>query len=465
MARDVENFRDVVNRRSQFYESIDIQTIAVEQDSNWYNLHTDVHIRPEEPNNLSVSTTELLGPAAYFRNVVSFKHLWELMEEMFTDQYILDGYLTIFPGLSDEEGDQHWKENIYRAHYREYDRADDAYGILIQSNADDPLPDKTEFQEKLRKLDPPYYDINDLCREYLGHTSYNWSKPQARFFAPLYVKIMDHKITESGNLKLRIQTHDSIQNPVVSTWARKDHEIIDRERHTPIETQSLDGSFHQFEINWEIKGNPTDVSTSMFHSVFDQIEDSTRLSSSVPMIALETVLGKTSEELSNDFDQILRTPDKETLNNIDFADDFEATVITLFNLVGFSAYSPEWYDYKTSKGSLPDMLAYSPADSTLVVCECTLADTDNKVKIKANDALASTRQIEDKFDEIDLIDPIVIPVCATPTNTVSSVILPKDVEILTGPKLQAIRQQAKQSNDPKNVLREWDTYDEKQGIR
>lgn len=466
MARDIGNFRDVVERRSQFYESADLRTIAVEQESDWYNLHTDVHLRPEKPDQISVSTTEVLGPAAYFRDVVSFDELWTLLPEMFGGEYSGFDEPVVFPGLSaDEDGEDYWKENIYRANYWDCDRADDAYGILVQSSTEDPLPDRNEFQEKLRQLNPPYYDVDDLCREHLGHTSYRWSSPQTQFFAPLYVKVTEHEITESGDLELKIQTHESIADPVVSTWAKKDREIIDRARHKPAEPQSLGGCFHQFSINWEIEGNPSDVYTSIFHSMFDQIRESSRLSSSVPVIALETVLGMTDEELSNFFDQILITPDKQTLDKVSFADDFEAAVITLFSLAGFLAFSPDWFDHFANKGSLPDLLAYFPEESVLLVGECTLADSDDKVKTKVNDALASAHQIEDRFDEIDLLDPMVIPVCITPAESVSPVGVPDDVELLTGPNLQKIKRQAEKSGDAKNVLREWNTYNQEQQFR
>jgi len=208
-----------------------------------------------------------------------------------------------------------------------------------------------------------------------------------------------------------------------------------------------------------------DVYTSIFHSTLDQIRERSRLSSSVLLIALETALGKENGELSADFDQMLITPDKQTLDKIEFADDFEATVITVFSLAGFSAFSPDWFDYLTDKGSLPDLLAYDPELDVLIVGECTLADSDDKVKKKVNDSLAATHEIEERFEEIDLIDPDIIPVCITPAKSVSSVGIPDEVELLTGPDLQDIRRQAGESSGPNNVLKEWETYNESQRFR
>lgn len=464
MPRDIESFKQIVDRRSKFYESIELETLAVEKESTWYNLHTDVHLRPEKPDEISVSKSDIIGPAAYFHDVVSIDELWNLFERMFGEEYSGYDESVVFPGLSLTEGEDHWKENIYRGDLSDYNRADGATGIRIQSNIDDPLPNKSQFEERLRQLDPPYYDVNDLCREYLGHTSPKWSKPRTQFFAPLYIQITEQEITESGNFILRIQAHESIQDPVVSTWARKDREIIDRERHTLTEAQTLDGPFHEFKIEWEINGHPTDVSTSIFHSMFEQIREITRLSSSVPLIALETVLDKTDSELSSDFNQILVTPNEQPMDNVEFADDFEATVITMFNLAGFTTFSPDWYDYLSNKGSLPDLIAYSKEYSVLLVGECTLAVTDDKIKTKIHDALASTHEIEERFDEIDLLDPDIIPLCITPAESVSPVVVPDEIQLLTGPKLQELRREAQRSSDPENILREWETYNHRQKL-
>ena len=465
MARDIGSFREIVKQRSQFYESIDIRTVAVKQDSTWYNLHTDAHLRPKPIDEQSISEAEIQGPTAYFREAVSFDKIWDLFDEMFGEEYSGYNEPVVFPGLSVEEGDDHWKENIYRAEYWDYDRADEAYGILIQSNTEEPLNDRSDLQDSLRQLDPPFYDVDDLCREYLGHTSYRWTNPQARFFVPLYIRVTEHEITESGNLELKIQAHDSIQDLQISTWAKKDQEFIDREKHTTPEPEPIDSHFHKFQINWEIKGNPSDVYTSIFHSTLDQIRERSRLSSSVLLIALGTALGKENGELSADFDQMLITPDKQTLDKIEFADDFEATVITVFSLAGFSAFSPDWFDYLTHKGSLPDLLAYDPEPDVLIVGECTLADSDDKIKKKVNDSLAVAHEIEERFEEIDLIDPDIIPVCITPAKSVSSVGIPDEVELLTGPDLRDIRRQAGESSDPENVLRDWETYNESQRFR
>jgi len=257
MAQDIGSFKEIVKQRSQFYESIDIRTVAVKQDFTWYNLHTDAHLRPKSIDELSISEAEIQGPTAYFREVVSFDKIWDLFDEMFGEKYSGYDEPVVFPGLSVEGGDDHWKENIYRAEYWDYDRADEAYGILIQSNTEEPLNDRSDFQDSLRQLDPPFYNVNDLCREHLGHTSYRWTSPQARFFAPLFIRVTEHEITESGNLELKIQAHDSIQDLQISTWAKKDQEFIDREKHTAPETEPIDSHFHKFQINWEIKGNPS----------------------------------------------------------------------------------------------------------------------------------------------------------------------------------------------------------------
>lgn len=460
MARDFETFKDVVVRRSQFYESVDIKTVAVKKDSTWFNLHTDAHLRPETPDELSISEAEVLGPTAYFREVVSFENLWDLFEEMFGEEYSGYDEPVVFPGLSVEGGDNHWKENLYKTNYWDYNRAEDAYGIMVQSNVEDALIDRDNFINELRQLDPPYYDDNDLCQTFFGHTDYKWGQPRSRFFAPLYVQVNEHKLTESGNLELKIQSHDSIQGLTVSTWARKDRKIIDRALHNLTDNHSLEGRFHKFEIDWEIEGNPTDVSTSIFHTAFDEIRESSRLSSSVPFIALEAVLGKTGGELSKNLEDILITPNKQTLDNVGFADDFEATIITVFSLAGFSAFSPDWYDHLSDIGSLPDLIAYSSELEILLIGECTLADSDDKVKKKVNDALASAHTVKERFEKIDLLNLNVIPVCITPAKAVSPVGIPDNVELLTGPDLQEIKQEAEQSSDPKNILREWETYDQ-----
>lgn len=460
MPYDIERFEEVVDRRSQFYESIDIRTISVKQNSKWHNLHTDVYLRPQEPESL-LSSTETLEPAAYFRTAIPFDDFRSLFRKMFGKSCSIHDEPVVFPGLLLEEGEKHWKENVYRANYLGEVRADDAYGISIQSNTQDPLKRKDEVREELRKCNPPYYDIDDLSKEFIGHTSYRWDNPRARFFAPLYVQITEMEITEKGDLKLSVETHDSIEELKISTWARKNHEIIDRESYYPVTSRSSEGPFGYFDIDWEIDGNPTSISASIFHPSFDELRESTKVSSSVPMLALEAVLGMTSEELAAEFDQVLTNPDVETLDNVEFADDFEATVITLFNLSGFATYSPDWFDYKTTKGSLPDVLAFAREANTLVVCECTLETRDAKLKGKAEDALSTAQDVKDHFEELNLRGTTVLSVCATPTDNVSSQILPDDVEILTGPRLKKMRQQAEQRSNPMETLREWGTYDER----
>lgn len=459
MTNRSEKFREIVNRRSPLYESVEIQTVAIEQDSDWYNLHTDVHLCAETPDNLSGADTEILGPAAYFHEVVDFDELWDLIEDIFSNEYVPDEDPIIYSGLStDDEEEEHWKENVHRAHDSGFERSDKSYGILVQSNSS--LTNKDAFKEEIRKLDPPYYSIRDLCKEYLGHTSHRWSKPWTQFFAPLYVQVTENRITEGGNLKFAVRTPDSIQEPVVSSWAHNKSDIIDRARHQPSNPKQLDGPFVKFEIDWRVDGNPTHVSTSIFHSIFGEQQKTTRFSYSTPVIALGAVLGVSSKKVSDYFDQIFQEPNKKQLDNAEFSNDFEATVITLFSLAGFSAYSPEWFEHEFNKGALPDMLAFSVKYNTLIVCECTLSPKDNTIREKVDDALASTQAIEERFDEIDRSDPIIIPVCAAPTDTVSPKVLDDDVEMLTGPVLKEMRETAAETSDPADVMKVWDTYNE-----
>lgn len=461
MGEDFERFKQTVEQREQFYETVDIQTIAVATDSEWVNIHTDVFLRPESDAEFQ-SQSDTTGPVSYYRTQVGFDGFWELFEHMFSEEY--PGHQEPIRFLNVNESGADWKElaSISRGDIRDFDRAENAYSMRIKTNDESLHSNQNEIDRRLREEDPPYTSVLDYSKNHLGHMSFSWDGSEVQFFAPLYVTMKDSNITEKGNYCLQIETHDSITDLVVSTWARDDGQIIDRDRHESLEIDSSDGPFHVHKLEWTIDGYPDEVSYSAFHPVFNdgEFQMGTQSPHSVLFQVAEFVLGKSPDEFNQLMDQFL-TNDGDICKNRDTGlDGFEASVLSLFSLAGLSAYSPEWYSPEADKESLPDIIACTEYGYRILVCECSMVTKETKMRNKIDDVVANADDLKTQFSERSRGDVEVIPVFATPTTNVSKEMLisdeiqPDSIELLTGETLTELRRLAAENKQSDPLLEE-----------
>ncbi|MFB6185519.1 MAG: hypothetical protein ABEI86_01455 [Halobacteriaceae archaeon] len=452
MARDFADFESTVNNREQFYDEISIETIAVQIDEEWINVHTDLHLQPEESGKY-YNQRDSADSENYFQTAVSFEKFTNLINRMVEGEFEGHEESIQFVGLSNNsEDDSYWRGNIYNGSFHpRYGDLHNVYQIKIQANENPYTDREQQIEKKLKRSDPPYRNLGDLVKSHLSHTSFKWNKPQIEYFAPLYIQSPNCEIDSEGNFHIEVKSHNSIEDIKASTWATVGNEK-DRKFHGTLNQESREGVFKKHSLTWELERSPEQIYYSLFPSEFDEIQGKYGQATSDIYKVLSIILDLNLDKLTDILDRYSTDRNQARDDKARFGNDFEAYVITLFNLGGFTAFSPEWFKDEANIGSLPDVLAFAPSHNSIIICECTTSPRVDELKGKATDAQSAVERVHSELDRVPY-NLSIVSACATPMEDVT-IDSPEPVSTLTGDRLRRMRELGARNADPSDIVAE-----------
>jgi hypothetical protein len=452
MAKDFENLAETVEERRQFYDRISIETVAIETDNHWINIHTDIHFLPEDAKDYSPNLPES-DYEGYLHNNLSVERFPEIVGEIINGGLDERDKNVSYVGLTtDQASDSYWMDNIYNgSSHPRYDDLRNVYSAQIQATENPHTDNRSAIERGLRRLPNPYQNLDDLVKTHLSHSFIKWNRPQIQIFAPLYIREPQVNINKRRKITIQVETHKSIKEMDCSLWIVNDRSIADRRRRLNIQTENIGDEFVKYETRFDIENDWDTIEYSLFPSEFDEIEGAYGQTGSIFYEIMRIVLGyETIQDLSNEFDKYLNDRDKRNYNyNVE---GFDSYVTTLFNLGGFSAISPEWFKKGAQKGSLPDCIAYHRETGQLIVVECTTSEKSGQIENKISDAYDSMERIEKNLDS-DFQYPIsVIPVCAFIEPDISIDYEGDDVTLLRNSDIKEFRELVENGTQPGNIL-------------
>lgn len=425
----LDDFISQVHQWSEFYESVEVRVLAVENEGIWMNLHTDILLSAEELEKRS--SPEMATPADFtvFHEIYDYEKVEEIFESISTNSMRIANTNIEFKTFEDKSD---WKRGFRtrngiadrNGEQWDSDHLDDWNQGIVASRFDSSFSGvmgttlSQNLKRKLKQGDIPYRELEDLSTEYFPGLPRHQAEA-VRLTAPRYVELASSNLGRN-QLEIQYKTHTEIPTDdyELSLILEKENEPVCRSK-IGLEHQSIEkkGFYNICNIKRELSEfTDSEIDTAwihLHHTVHDlePMEKSIRIDNKQisPRNPRKRILEENEAEGQADILTGLTDPDAE--GSCPFGgDQLEYATVMLFKLTGFTTFVPE--DNSTCIPQFDqscDVIAISPTNR-FIVCECTTSDTPRDVtgKNKISDAYNAAITIEKQLKHAEIVIPIVV---------------------------------------------------------